>query len=87
MSNNTDATLLLTISFQAYGNLLMEKIRHKHTLARNHFSKMAVMAVYFKAEQLNGRRPSSMGSASGGSSSEMEQDNVGVNGTAVTLVA
>ena len=67
----------------------MEKIRHKHTLARNHFSKMAVMAVYFKAEQLNphGRRPSSMGSASGGSSSEMEQDNVGVNGTAVTLVA
>ena len=29
----------------------MEKIRHKHTLARNHFSKMAVMSKYFKAEQ------------------------------------
>ena len=63
----------------------MEKIRHKHTLARNHFSKIPAISKYFKPE---GRRPSSMASLSGGgnSSSEMEQDNVGVNGTAVTLV-
>jgi len=77
----------------------MEKIRHKHTLAKNHFSKMPVMAKYFKAESAafggQWRRPSTgMGSAgsSGGrssssSGSEMKQDNVGVNGRAVTMAA
>ena len=34
----------------AYGHLLVEKIRHKHTLARNHFSKLSTMAKYFAAE-------------------------------------
>ena len=37
--------------FKAYGALLVQKIRHKHTLARNHFSKMSTMANYFKGEQ------------------------------------
>ena len=37
--------------FKAYGGLLVQKIRHKHTLARNHFSKMSTMANYFKGEQ------------------------------------
>ena len=36
--------------FQAYGPLLVQKIRHKHTLARNHFSKMSTMANYFKGQ-------------------------------------
>lgn len=27
----------------------MQKIRHKHTLARNHFSKMSTMENYFKS--------------------------------------
>ena len=26
----------------------MQKIRHKHTLARNHFSKLSTMANYFR---------------------------------------
>ena len=29
----------------------MQKIRHKHTLARNHFSKMSTMGNYFKGGQ------------------------------------
>ena len=36
--------------FKAYGALLVQKIRHKHTLARNHFSKMSTMANYFKGD-------------------------------------
>ena len=39
---------LLSFIFQAYGPLLVQKIRHKHTLARNHFSKMSTMENYFK---------------------------------------
>lgn len=27
---------------------MVQKIRHKHTLARNHFSKMSTMENYFK---------------------------------------
>ncbi len=34
----------------AYGPLLVEKICHKHTLARNHFSKLSTMDKYFAAE-------------------------------------
>ena len=33
---------------KAYGGLLVQKIRHKHTLARNYFSKMSTMENYFK---------------------------------------
>ncbi len=28
--------------------MLIEKVRYKHTLAKNHFSKMTTMAKYFE---------------------------------------
>ena len=71
---------------QAYGNLLLQKILAKHTLARNHFSKMPSMAKYFQVGTTNlkaGRASSVISLCS--SVSEMEQENVGVSGTAVSL--
>lgn len=47
-------TMLDFFLFQSYGHLLVQKIRHKHTLARNHFSKMSTMAKYFSDNNGNG---------------------------------
>ncbi len=46
----------------------VEKVRHKHTLARNHFSRMTTMAKYFakgsnniKMSKINGKPPKNGG--------------------------
>jgi hypothetical protein len=72
--------------FQAYGNLLLQKILAKHTLARNHFSKMPSMAKYFQVGTSNvkaGRASSVISLCS--STSEMEHENMGINGLKLSL--
>ena len=78
--------LHILIFLKAYGNLLLQKILAKHTLARNHFSKMPSMAKYFQVGTSNvkaGRAASVISICD--STSELEQENVGVSGTAVSL--
>ena len=48
---------------KAYGPLLVENIVSKHTLAKNHFAKMASMSKFFEELEANDSKPGSAGLA------------------------